>query len=479
MNWKDRAIKTLEESLYPVPTELNELDWKSGLSSKSERLAQHISAFANYTGGGMLVYGVHDDGTLFSMSKTDIDDTIQRIGNIAHNNLATNIQVEHAVIDYNGSSLLFIYIPEQPDRPVYLRGRNIFDSYCRSAGQTVKMSRDQVRSLIAQSDGFKFEESVALGGLTGEQILQKLDYKKFHDLLRKNTPATTEAVLDNLTKFGLCRLDNGVWNITNKGALLFANDLTDFSRLVNKAVVFRKYNGTNNRDLMTEKFFYCGYAVAFDDMVDIIMRNTSTEVIDVLRSEEPTYPRVAIREFVANALVHQDFAITGIPLAIEVFSNRLVITNAGAPLNDINRLIDLPPHSRNEDLAQTMYMLGMCERRGSGIDRAVEAVAKMWLPAVKIAKTEQTTRVTMFPRKDIREMTKEEKIDICYQHACLMYEDNMPINNQSIRERFNLGKNQSSDASRIIADTLERGLIKLSNADIISKKYATYIPYYG
>ena len=66
MDWKEKAIKTLRDSLYPVPEELNELDWKSGLSNKTERLAQHLSAFSNNKGGGMLVYGVHDDGTCFA-----------------------------------------------------------------------------------------------------------------------------------------------------------------------------------------------------------------------------------------------------------------------------------------------------------------------------------------------------------------------------------------------------------------------------
>lgn len=66
-------------------------------------------------------------------------------------------------------------------------------------------------------------------------------------------------------------------------------------------------------------------------------------------------------------------------------------------------------------------------------------------------------------------MTKREKIDACYQHACLMYEDNQSINNQSVRERFKLEKNKSSIASRIIADTLEAGLIKIADESITSK----------
>ena len=95
MDWKEKAVKILRDSLYPIPAELNELDWKSGLSDNSERLAQHISAFANMKGGGVLVYGVNNDGTCFNLTKEEVDKIIQTLGNIAHNNLAYSIPIEH------------------------------------------------------------------------------------------------------------------------------------------------------------------------------------------------------------------------------------------------------------------------------------------------------------------------------------------------------------------------------------------------
>lgn len=480
MDWKENALKVLQNSLNPIPTELNELDWKSGLSCKTERLAQHISAFSNMKGGGMLVYGINNDGTCFSLSKEEADKTIQLLGNIAKNNLTYAVTIEHSIIEYNGNSLLFIYIPEQHDKPVYLRGKDIFDSYIRSAGQTVKMSRNQVKALIAESQGLSFEKKIIRDNVTKEQIVGLLNYRKLFQLLDKNIPTAIDNIVSKMEEFGFCiKKQDGLWAITNLGAILFANDISHFSDLDKRTVIVRRYKSTNNRELVIQQDGVYGYAVGFDGLIDFIMKNTSYENIEVVRESVPTYPRVAIREFVANALVHQDFAITGIPITIEIFTNRLVITNPGAPLNDINRLIDLPPNSRNETLAQTLFLLGICERRGSGIDRAVEAIEKMYLPAVKITKGEQFTRVTMFPRKGINEMTKKEKIDACYQHACLMYEDNLAINNQSIRERFKLDKNKASVASRIIADTLEAGLIKLADTATTSKKFATYIPYYG
>jgi len=192
-----------------------------------------------------------------------------------------------------------------------------------------------------------------------------------------------------------------------------------------------------------------------------------------------TYPKVALREFLANMMVHQDFDIKGMTLTVEIFANRLVFTNPGNSLNDVNRLIDLPPRSRNEKLAEMLLILNICERRGSGYDRAVEAIEAMNLPPYKVESGKNFTRLTLYPQKALRYMTQTEKIQACYQHACLLYEEGLELNNASLRKRLELDNKQSSVASRIISDTVNAGLIKVANEDIRSKKYATYIPYYG
>src|SRR5574344_3037593 len=100
-NWQKRAISLLNDSLAPIPTELNEIDWKSGLSPKTDRLAEHLSAFANQIGGGYFVFGVNDDGSLFSVVKLDADEIVRKLGNIANNNLNISIQLHHFSHTYN------------------------------------------------------------------------------------------------------------------------------------------------------------------------------------------------------------------------------------------------------------------------------------------------------------------------------------------------------------------------------------------
>lgn len=76
-------------------------------------------------------------------------------------------------------------------------------------------------------------------------------------------------------------------------------------------------------------------------------------------------------------------------------------------------------------------------------------------------------------------MTNKERIQACYQHTCLLYEDKMAVTNQTMRERFGLDSKGTSMISHIIVDTLESGLIKFENPEMSSKRYATYIPFYG
>ena len=477
-NWKEAALDALHRSIQPIPQELNEIDWKGGLSNKTDRLAQHICAFANLSGGGFLVFGISDDAEFEELDKATIEETMKKLGNIAKNNLAWSIQLEHAVIDYEGHALLFVRIPEQQNKPVCLRGRDIYEAYIRSAGHTVKMSREQVHEMLALSHGLTFEKRVARSAVMEETVLELLDYERLYELIDTRIPQDRSRIMDQMCEFGMIERKDDRYDILNLGAILFARKLKDFG-LENKEVIVRKYSGTNNLVMELEYKMSVGYAIGFEDMVDTVMRFTSKEKIEVRREAVPTYPRVAVREFAANLMVHQDFAITGMPITIEVFSNRLVMTNPGACLNDVNRLIDLPPHSRNESMAQLMLQLDMCERRGSGYDRAVAAIEEMLLPAYKVQSGDDYTRVCMFPMKALKDMTKEEKVIACYQHACLLYENNLNLTNQAVRERFGLDKNKSSVASRIIADTVERGLLKVSDEQNTSTKYVSYIPFYG
>lgn len=57
-----KAVSLLQASLGLPKHELNELDWKASLSPDKRRVAEHLSAFANYPAGGFMVFGIDNSG---------------------------------------------------------------------------------------------------------------------------------------------------------------------------------------------------------------------------------------------------------------------------------------------------------------------------------------------------------------------------------------------------------------------------------
>jgi predicted HTH transcriptional regulator len=188
------------------------------------------------------------------------------------------------------------------------------------------------------------------------------------------------------------------------------------------------------------------------------------------RTEVRMYPERAIRELVANALVHQDFTVTGAGPMVEIFSERMEITNPGEPLVDPLRFIDTPPRSRNEALAALMRRMKICEEGGTGIDKVIEAVEAFQLPAPDFAAimTMQpgSTKATLFAYQKLADMDSKARVRACYQHACLCFVSGQKMTNASLRKRFAIKPENASQASRLIREALNAGRIKLYDPEV-------------
>ncbi len=188
---------------------------------------------------------------------------------------------------------------------------------------------------------------------------------------------------------------------------------------------------------------------------------------------------IAVRELVANALIHQDFLETGTHVKVEIFSDRVEVSNPGSPLVDKLRLIDDFPRSRNEALAKQMRDFGICEERGSGIDKVVASCELFQLPAPRFNVKGNHMQAILYSYKELTKMDKGDRVRACYQHAVLKYISNDFMTNTSLRERFNIEPSNYPIASRIIRDTLEAKLIKPSDPTSKSRKHAKYIPFWA
>lgn len=203
----------------------------------------------------------------------------------------------------------------------------------------------------------------------------------------------------------------------------------------------------------------------------------SNEVIEkALRKDVPMYPELAVRELVANAIIHQDFMIHGAGPMVEIFTDRIEITNPGLPMVQTDRFLDSPPRSRNEGIASFLRRIGVCEERGSGIDKVVFQTEFYQLPAPLFEITGDNTRTVLFAHKSYTAMDRNDRIRATYLHACLRYVQRDYLSNASLRERFGIDQKNSSMVSRVIKDSLDDKVIKPVDPESDSRRMARYWP---
>jgi len=124
-----------------------------------------------------------------------------------------------------------------------------------------------------------------------------------------------------------------------------------------------------------------------------------------------------------------------------------------------------------------MRRVGVCEEKGSGIDKVVNAAEVYQLPAPDFRVGENRTTVLMFAHQEFKDMERDDRIRACYQHCCLKCVMNQKMTNASVRDRFGLTPAKSMIASQLIAATVEAGLIRQEAGTY--KKFARYRPYWA
>lgn len=389
------------------------------------------------------------------------------------------IDFRFETIDYHGIRLVLLTIPAASTAPVE------FDrtAFIRIGSATPRLSDhpERLKALWAKLQPYAWETGVAEQFLTGDEVLLKLDYASYFDLTAQPLPDNRVGIFEKLVADRLIQPDaGGHWNITNLGAVLFAKRLSDFSpSIARKAVRFVAYDGMNRANTVTHRTDgQRGYAAGFKGLVEYIdgLLPRNEHIGKAFREEQPLYPSIAIRELVANALIHQDMTIMGAGPLIELFSDRMEITNPGKPLVSPDRFLDLPPRSRNEALASLMRRMRLCEEQGTGIDKVIFHVELHQLPPPDFRTEGDAVRTVLFAPRRFAEMTPDERIRACYQHAALRFVSGERMKNSTLCERFGIDPKNASQASVIIGQCQKAGLIR--PADLAHPR-SGYVPFWA
>ena len=319
--------------------------------------------------------------------------------------------------------------------------------------------------------------------LTAGDVKRLLDYEGSMKLTGNPVTGSDEYLMHVLCDQRIIvRQDDGNYSITNMGAMLFCRSFRDFPSLERRALRIVRYSGTTSSNIAREVTEDRGYALSFEENVRAIDLMLPSEEIFIggVRQLVRHFSDIALRELLANAMIHQDLTAMGMNLSVEVFDNRVEISNPGTIMVDENRIMDSEPISRNEAIASMMRKIGLCEELGSGWDRIVESCEGYNLPIPTIRTSQYGTRVIMMDKRPLLEMSINDRVWNCYMHTCLMFISGTYATNSSIKQRFKLEPTNSNSVlvSRLIKQAQNSGLIKPVDPDS-SRRSMAYIPYWA
>ena len=482
--WMTKALELLKASLEPPKHELNELDWKVALSPDKKRLTEHLSAFANQPGGAYLVFGVDSAGMPVGVDEKTVETTVNQLANLGRAGLEPPLALDHAIEDYESVRLLFVHVPEAAVKPVHLRGKSLEHAFIRSGGTTRVASRQEIGTMMLHSRTPRWEELHASVLLSNAELVTKLSGEPILTMLERPISTSADEMLSWMAseKFVTLEPADGGY-VTNLGAIAAARKLAEFPDLSRKAVRIVVYDGVNKARTKLEREGTMGYAISFQGVLqNVTALLPQSEVIEkALRVKRTVYPEIALREIIANALIHQDFSISGAGPLIEIFNDRIEVSNPGGllPSKRLDRLIGTQPESRNEQLARAFRRYKICEERGSGLLKAGLQIELYGLPPIAFEAGANHFKVTLFTPRTFAQMSAHERLEACYQHTVLKHYSDGAMTNKSLRERLKMSEKQRSMVSVLIQEAIDEKLIKAADPNNKSRKFAEYVPFWA
>jgi ATP-dependent DNA helicase RecG len=425
-------------------TEGKTLEFKRDLSSPEGAL-KAIVAFAN-TSGGVLVLGV-EDGTKKVKGIPNILAEEERLANLIADSISPRLVPSIEVMPWRKTQVLAVEIYPSANRPHYLNRLGAEEGVFVRVGSTNRRA-DQVliEEMRRYNQVSSFDEQPQ-----PELNSEAIDFRvasEFFKPIRKLTRPDLQT-LKIMTSY------QGRVVPTIGGILLFGTDR--LNHYPDAWIQVGRFAGNDRRRILDSVEVRSYLPGAADEVILFLRKHMTREAVigPVKRTDLWTYPVVAVREAIMNAIVHADYAQRGAPIRVALFDDRLEIENPGLlpfglTIEDIRKGIS---KLRNRVIGRAFHELGLIEHWGSGIQRMTAACRDRGLDVPKLEEIGTHFRVTLSatPRRAPAKDARDEAI-----LAALYSSLEAGLSTSEIAKQINL----SPRASRTrLAALVERGLI--------------------
>jgi len=420
----------------------NELEFKVQFN---DSVLKTISAFAN-TIGGLILIGVNNKKEVVGIDLNDKD--FQRISNKVVDELGFTPDFEIANI--NNKSILIIKV-KKSSIPISYKGK-----YYKRVGNTTREMNFQELKRFFQKD-LRWER------LSDNNFsIDEIDENTVRDFLRtaKSKGRLTvfngdEPVKEIFEKLGL--MEKG--KIKNAGILLFGKNPQKYFDQAKVRVIRLKDNISIIGDRWIEGNLFNQFRETEEAIKNFI--NVKYEIKGFNREDIWDYPLEAIREAIANAILHKDY-LRPVVVQVKVYDDKIWFFNKGGLPEewDVARLFD--HHSsepRNPIVFNIFYLVGIVESVGSGIERIIKALKEAGLPSPKIEANHIEFNLWMMKDFYTVEYLRDLGLNERQIKAVMYVKERGIITNREYQEINNCFRNTATNDLR---DLVKRNILKES-----------------
>jgi ATP-dependent DNA helicase RecG len=332
------------------------IEFKESINSD---LPKEMAAFANSSGGRIFI---------------GIDDSSKIKGVVSSNSLVSQIQDAAGACDpsvpiriEHFENVIIVHVKEGMNKPY----RCTKGFYIRTGANSQKMTTREITEFIQTEGKVRFDEIVR-DDVDYEKYFVPGIFNRFLELTRITKNMADDAILQNL---GVLVIKNHKSHFNNAGLLLFCERLTPHLYFAN--ITCALYKGVEKLTILDKKDFAGDLISNIEDTILFLKKhlNLRYEIKTLRRDEILEIPEVALREAVVNAVCHRDYFEKGANVMVEIFDDRVQITNPGGlPKSLTMEKFGTLSVCRNPLIASLLQYANYIEKMGTGIYRIRKAL---------------------------------------------------------------------------------------------------------
>ncbi len=368
------------------------VEFKESFDAKS--IAKEMVAFANAQ-GGQIFLGVDDRNSVKGINVTNR--LKAEILDVA-SHCEPKIKISFQNVIYAGKTVLVVFVSEGENKP-YLCSSGF---YVRQGAGCQKLTREEIFGFAIAEGKVRFDSQL------NEKFVFENDFDegKLKQFLKRADIQSELPAIDILVNLGLA-VKKERFFLNNGGILFFAREPGRFFRTTK--VICVSYMGNEKIDIIDRKVFDADVFSNIENAIYYVKKHIDVafEIKTLKRTEILQFPEDAIRECVVNAVMHRDYFDDTGDVLVEVFKNKLTISNPGGLVKGLREEdFGKVSRTRNQLVADLLLRAGYVEKMGTGILRIKEAMRKAGLPSPEFS-FNGSFLVTLFDGKVTNRVTNK------------------------------------------------------------------------